>query len=128
MNKVIVLTKHAEKRIKERDITEKQIKKVLEKAVATKWKDNLQVKDYKGIKVVFEEKDDVINVITTYKIDNNLEIEVSKIPEPHEWWKEEDKQVFVNQAYWLQARGIDTDVIIEHLKVLFKAVCGEFGE
>lgn len=126
--KVVVYTRHAEQRLKERRISKKRAEEVLELGESITWRNGAQGKEYKGIKVVYEEKDDIIDVITAYKVIKSLEELVDTIPAPHEWWKSENREAFIMQAYYLKEFGLEDLDIIEHLKKLYSAVCGEFGE
>jgi hypothetical protein len=125
---IVNLTKHAEDRIKERGIDVKDVEIVVQVGTPVSWRDGKKAKEYKGLRVVYSEADDIFVVVTAYKVDKNLEQIVKKIPQPNEWWKSSDEDVFVSQAYFLQDKGLSTDEIEDHLTAVYNAVCGEYGE
>ena len=126
--KPIGFTAHAKERLKERKISKEDAIKVIRKGKAVRYHEKKKIFYYYSNIVVFEEKDDSIQVITVYKSNKTLEQKIEKIPDPYEWIKQADKETFINQAYFLSEKGLSDDEIIEHLDIVFRAVCGEYGE
>lgn len=126
--KPIILTDHAKQRLVERDITEDQVEKTVRngRKIISRHGNN-RIERYSTV-VVFEEKDDIIVVVTVYKSKKSFEQKINSIPLPHEWWKTEDRQDFINQGYLLMEKGFTEDEALQMLSILFKATCGEFGE
>lgn len=126
----IEYTTHAKERMDERGITEEDINIVLQKAKLVRQNSKSTVKQYQDIAVAYFENTelDKLVVITVFKPEKSLERRIVRIPKPQDWWHKEDKDVFINQGYFLLEKGLDEEEIIDHLTKLFNAVCGEFGE
>ena len=124
----IIYTKHAMLRMEERGITEEEIEIALDKAKIESHHENKIIRDYKTLRVVFTTDGETIKVLTVYHPNKTLERKIDAIPAPHEWWKQDGKQVFIDQAYFLIEKGLSEDEVISHLTDVFRAVCGEFGE
>lgn len=126
--KLIILTKHAEERMKQREITQEDIDKVMEFGIVSFSSSGISTKEFGKIKVVYKEKSDIFSIITTYKTDSLLENQIDVLPKPYNWITTQSKQDFITQAYFLREKGLDDEEILEHLKFLYRAVCKEFGE
>lgn len=127
-NKNILFTKHARGRIEERKISVDLIQKVINQDIPVIHQNQLLIKEYADIRVVFQEKGNTVTIVTVYKKDSSLEKKIEKIPHPLEWSSEEGKKEFINQAYHLKELGLDETIIMDLFIALYKATCKEFGQ
>ena len=126
--KSINFATHAKQRLIERKISQEDAEKVIRKGKPIGWRNGSRIYAYYSNVVVFDDKGEDIQVITVYKLNRTLEQRIEMMAQPYEWFKEDNKRVFIHHAYYLLDKGLEMDEVLWHLEELYNAVCGEFGQ
>lgn len=127
--KPIVLTTHAAQRMNEREIDVETYEEFIKKARISFKPDGSIKAEYRKNIFILLEQEKIIKVLTAYKKNLPLEKMIEKLPpDGNGFWKQEAKDMFLEQAYFLLSKGLTEDEIVEHLTNVYVATTKEYGE